>query len=353
MGPASDMRSAEAEVAAIQAEMHELAVQAGLDIAGTFDPTPISDIAAAGYAASRGDWAGAGLSLLGVVPYLGDAIGKSTKAARMTARLKELNERLQAALRRLKVSESQIAAAQTAGQTKHHAAGKFTQSGRHVGDVTKLGNGRIAISFFDTLTVIRNPRKLAKHHGPIPMDTLVRELREKQFAQIKVGRAFEQGTKGEDSFVYVRKVLVDNKEYFEAVRIDPKLPATGPVNRNLLTQGMNGKPRQTPLTPGELQAADRPFRQNHIQLSGPETAGMTPATVAEALHDGRLAKGSDLSHFHHEMFPASRKNLDEYLKPGGKVDGLLKRDSGGYLIWDRRMRPGKASWLDLEAELRR
>lgn len=48
------------------------------DVAGIFDPTPVSDGAGALIGLARGDWLSVGTSLLGMVPYLGDAgkVGK-------------------------------------------------------------------------------------------------------------------------------------------------------------------------------------------------------------------------------------------------------------------------------------
>lgn len=51
---------------------------AGLDIVGIFDPTGVADVASAGIEAKNGNWLGAGLSALGVIPYVGD-IGKVGK----------------------------------------------------------------------------------------------------------------------------------------------------------------------------------------------------------------------------------------------------------------------------------
>ena len=42
------------------------------DIAGVVDPTPISDGAGAVVSVLRGDWLGAGISLISMVPYVGD-----------------------------------------------------------------------------------------------------------------------------------------------------------------------------------------------------------------------------------------------------------------------------------------
>jgi hypothetical protein len=49
------------------------------DVAGIFDPTPISDAAGLGLALVRGDGMGALMSLGSMVPYLGDAVAKPAK----------------------------------------------------------------------------------------------------------------------------------------------------------------------------------------------------------------------------------------------------------------------------------
>ncbi|WP_423740205.1 SpvB/TcaC N-terminal domain-containing protein [Flavobacterium columnare] len=59
-------------------------LSAGLDIVGILDPTGVADGLNAGLQAKNGDWLGAGISALGVVPYLGDVakvgkIGKDVK----------------------------------------------------------------------------------------------------------------------------------------------------------------------------------------------------------------------------------------------------------------------------------
>jgi hypothetical protein len=48
------------------------AIQTTLDIAGTVEPTPIPDNANAVISLVHGNYADAGLSALGVIPYLGD-----------------------------------------------------------------------------------------------------------------------------------------------------------------------------------------------------------------------------------------------------------------------------------------
>ncbi len=56
-------------------------LQAGLDLAGIADPTGIADGINAGLSLKNGDWLGAGISALGIIPYVGDLakIGKVEK----------------------------------------------------------------------------------------------------------------------------------------------------------------------------------------------------------------------------------------------------------------------------------
>jgi hypothetical protein len=66
--------------------------QVGLDIIGIFEPTPFADGANTLISLGRGDWLGAGLSVLGVVPYVGDLakLGKLGKWAKTIANGVEL-----------------------------------------------------------------------------------------------------------------------------------------------------------------------------------------------------------------------------------------------------------------------
>lgn len=68
--------------------------QAVLDAAGIADPTPISDLASGVISAARGDWVGAGLSLVSAIPYAGDAIAKTGKGAKLIAKLAAIEKRI-------------------------------------------------------------------------------------------------------------------------------------------------------------------------------------------------------------------------------------------------------------------
>ena len=66
--------------------------QVALDVVGIFEPTPVADGANTLISLGRGDWMGAGLSLAGVFPYVGDAakLGKLGKWAETASNAVEL-----------------------------------------------------------------------------------------------------------------------------------------------------------------------------------------------------------------------------------------------------------------------
>ncbi len=68
--------------------------QSAVDAAGLVDPTPISDAVGAVMSAARGDWFGAAMSLVSMLPYAGDAIGKTAKGAKLAAKIAKLRKRL-------------------------------------------------------------------------------------------------------------------------------------------------------------------------------------------------------------------------------------------------------------------
>ena len=79
-----------ARAGARQADAAELALdvtQMALDIVGLVDPTPISDGANGLISLARGDWLGAGISAVSMIPYVGDAakLGKLGRYAETTA----------------------------------------------------------------------------------------------------------------------------------------------------------------------------------------------------------------------------------------------------------------------------
>lgn len=100
--PSADARVARADGALRQADAARLAKekqellldlgQIAVDIVGIFEPTPFADLTNAGISIWRGNWLDAGLSALGVIPYLGDAakLGKLGKFGKLIERAVEL-----------------------------------------------------------------------------------------------------------------------------------------------------------------------------------------------------------------------------------------------------------------------
>ena len=92
--PSSAAHGADNAGAAAKVDSADLALdiaQMGLDIAGIFDPTPISDGASGLISLFRGDFLGAGISAVSMVPYLGDAakLGKLGRYAETLAKAVE------------------------------------------------------------------------------------------------------------------------------------------------------------------------------------------------------------------------------------------------------------------------
>jgi hypothetical protein len=81
-----------AETAAAQRELALDLTQIGLSIAGIFDPTPISDGLDGIISLFRGDFLGAGISAVSMIPYLGDVakLGKLGKFAETVAKAVDL-----------------------------------------------------------------------------------------------------------------------------------------------------------------------------------------------------------------------------------------------------------------------
>jgi hypothetical protein len=103
--------------------------QAAVDAAGVVDPTPISDGVSAVMSLAKGDWWGAALSAVSMVPYLGDAVAKTAKGARAVQKLKELTDAIADATKRLdglrsssKAMDNRKEAARRVREERKHAA---------------------------------------------------------------------------------------------------------------------------------------------------------------------------------------------------------------------------------------
>lgn len=106
-----------AELARQQRELTLDLTQMALDLAGLIDPTPVSDGANGIVSLFRGDLLGAGISALGMIPYLGDfaKVGKLGKYVKTMERVVELArmdarfaEAVRPALKRIKGALDEI-----------------------------------------------------------------------------------------------------------------------------------------------------------------------------------------------------------------------------------------------------
>jgi hypothetical protein len=88
--------AAEKELSDLQKELAwELSVTA-VNVAGIVDPTPISDGISMAMSLKEGDLIGAGLSLISMVPYVGDALSKGAMGARTAKKIVNLQKRIAA-----------------------------------------------------------------------------------------------------------------------------------------------------------------------------------------------------------------------------------------------------------------
>lgn len=119
-------------------------LQAGVDASGVVDPTPACDLAAAGISVYRGDFIGAGLSLISMIPYAGDAIGKTAKGARLVVQMDKLRRRIAAMteqINTLRRRAREAAAAAVRAKEQARAAGKAVDDALVQKCVSKLDAG--------------------------------------------------------------------------------------------------------------------------------------------------------------------------------------------------------------------
>ncbi|MCF6253008.1 MAG: HNH endonuclease [Methylococcaceae bacterium] len=107
--PSSQLNNANKKLDGLNNELKLDLAQAALDVAGIADPTPISDGLSGLMSLARGDFIGAGLSLVSMVPYAGDALAKTTKGARLTAKIAKLEKNIVSAIAATKAAKASIA----------------------------------------------------------------------------------------------------------------------------------------------------------------------------------------------------------------------------------------------------
>jgi hypothetical protein len=117
----SEALKVESELKATNKQLAADLAEASLDVVGIFDPTPTSDAISAGLAMSRGDYVSAGLSLISMVPGIGDAVAKPIKGTRLAARMSKLAKKiaaLTAKLKKIKAAREEAAALVRAAREK-------------------------------------------------------------------------------------------------------------------------------------------------------------------------------------------------------------------------------------------
>jgi len=89
-----EQAAAEAERQALEREAMWEGGKMAADVAGIFDPTPASDVIGGTMCLVDGDFVGAGLSMVSILPYFGDAIAKPIKGTRAAAKIAKLGEKM-------------------------------------------------------------------------------------------------------------------------------------------------------------------------------------------------------------------------------------------------------------------
>ncbi|MEM9827943.1 MAG: hypothetical protein AAF958_15235 [Planctomycetota bacterium] len=289
-------------------EQEELALdiaQLALDIVGIFEPTPFADGTNALISIGRGDWLGAGLSIVGIVPYVGDlakagklpkyarSIGKAIDLARVdpgfARQLEPALKKLKGVLDDLPMDAIPDAARQNLAAIKSKVDGFLSHAKMGDGAVSKAlktldANLRGGFKKAVQLPPQKNPRPLKKHPGPVSQEKLVKELEGKGFVKVKEGNQTVGGTRkggnvgDSESTIYMRRV-VDEKgaSQFESVRIDDIK-----TNPNLKTPKNENRPSDGAIRkikgdgPGDAQpAAIRTGpRRNQPSSIAPRHAGL-------------------------------------------------------------------------------
>ncbi|WAK03796.1 HNH endonuclease [Methylobacter sp. YRD-M1] len=88
------LKELETDTAQAGVELDKALVDSAIDLAGIVDPTPISDAISLARSAAGGDWISAGLSVVSMLPYAGDAIAKPIKGAKITEKILNLKKRI-------------------------------------------------------------------------------------------------------------------------------------------------------------------------------------------------------------------------------------------------------------------
>ncbi|HYO55634.1 HNH endonuclease [Archangium sp.] len=118
----AELQQLESKLGELNKELRLDLLQAGVDAAGTVDPTPVSDLIGAGLSIYRGDFLGAALSLVSMIPYAGDAVGKTAKGAKLLEKINRLRKQIAVLTVEFnKVRKQTREAASAAARARHQA----------------------------------------------------------------------------------------------------------------------------------------------------------------------------------------------------------------------------------------
>ncbi|MBL8816373.1 MAG: hypothetical protein JNL58_10100 [Planctomyces sp.] len=338
--------------------------QFSLDLVGIFEPTPFADLTNAAISVGREDWLGAGLSVLSVLPYIGDLskLGKLSRYEKAIHRAITLATQdaafagqVRPLLKRIKSLLDDVPAGQLPGGLDHirDRLGRFlTDAPVAIGPVTKVFQKlpqSVRAGFLEAMKLPpqKNPRTLRKRPGPVSEDSLLEELQTKGFILVKKGehspvKMSPRGGAVEDSDIYMRRIVEGDKHYFEAIRIDRKFGGGTSRPFGTAQDGIAHSPRAAHgiKSPGDVQRADKPWRRDHNLLGSTSSrAGVAQGGGRELTTDGyrRLvndlqsgSKKGEFSHWHHERIAAEPEILGKYLT--GPVKGTQKFDNTGQLV---------------------
>lgn len=120
----TDLLKAEKELTAANRELAWELSKVAVDVAGFVDPTPISDAVSMGMSLIDGDYVGAGLSLISMVPYAGDALAKTTKGARAAKKILKLQKKIAALAAKVRTLKTSKGASKVASKAVKKAATK-------------------------------------------------------------------------------------------------------------------------------------------------------------------------------------------------------------------------------------
>jgi A nuclease of the HNH/ENDO VII superfamily with conserved WHH len=133
---AGELKKAEDGLAALTKSKEWQAGKTAADLAGIADPTPTSDLISLAMSVAEGDWVGAALSGVAVVPYIGDALAKPAKLVRAAKAVKAIEAEAAALMKTVahmkseafRIAQRKVAAQLERARRSKEAAEKWAKS---------------------------------------------------------------------------------------------------------------------------------------------------------------------------------------------------------------------------------